>query len=286
MTIIDLVVLMTRAQPRRFVVASLVAAMGIAGYGCGGDAERYERLIAEGDALRAGGQAGPALERFLLAQKASPERKDAYIRIGGICESERIPRRGIPVLREAVARNDENRATYRFLLAVLAEIADERFEAEASYRDCIRLDPSFAPAYGNLAQFLFTAGRHREALELMAEATERFAGNRRLELQYAEILMRTGSLDDAERRTRALLEGPDPLSEGHYLMGLIDLQHGRPDEARHRLETATRLEPDNLHAWYQLANASDRIADSAGRQRALERFEALYRRALDGGTAP
>jgi len=260
--------------------------MCLGGYGCGSDAERYEALIAEGDAFHAGGQPGPALERFFLAQKASPERKEAYIRIGAMCEAERIPRRGMPVLREAVARNDENRAAYRFLLAVLAEMADERFEAEASYRDCIDLDPSFAPAYGNLGQFLFTAGRHREALELMAEATDRFRGNRRLELQYAEILMRTGHLEDAERRTRALLEGTDPPSEGHYLMGLIDLQLGRLGDARRRLETATQIEPDNLRAWYQLANACDRIADAAGRKRALERFEALYRRALDGGTAP
>lgn len=273
------------AKHRRLALASFVAALVLGGPGCGRESDRYAALLAEGEALMAAGRARPALERFLLAQKAAPERKEAYLRIGAICEQERIPRRGIPVLREAVARNDDNRATYRFLLAVLDEMADERVEAEESYRDCIRLDPDFFPAYGNLGQFLFTAGRNREALALMADATDRFAGNRLLELQYAEILMRTGNLEEAERRTRKLLAGADPPTEGHYLMGLIDLQRGRLDEARLRLETATELEPDNMRAWYQLANACDRLADAGGRRRALERFDALLRRALGGGTA-
>jgi hypothetical protein len=40
-----------------------------------------------------------------------------------------------------------------------------------------------------------------------------------------------------------------------------------------------------MRAWYQLANACDRLADAGGRRRALERFDALLRRALGGGTA-
>lgn len=268
------------------MLTSLVAALGLGGSGCGRPADRYAALLAEGEALMAEGRPQPALERFLLAQEAAPDRKEAYLRIGAICEAERIPRRGIPVLREAVARNDDNRATYSFLLAVLDEMADERLEAEESYRDCIRLDPEFFPAYGNLGQFLFTAGRQREALALMADATSRFAGNRHLELQYAEILMRTGNLEDAERRARKLLGGADPPTQGHYLMGLIDLQRGRVDEAKLQLETATELEPDNMLAWYQLANACDLLADAGGRRRALERFEALLRGALGGSTAP
>jgi tetratricopeptide (TPR) repeat protein len=252
--------------------------------GCGpGTAGSYEALIDEGQASLSRGEPDAALERFRLAQRVRPDRKEPYVYIGGICESRETPRVGIPILRDAVARNDENRATYHFLLAVLLELADDRTEAEHHYRECLRLQPDFAPAWANLGQFLFTAGRDAEALDLLASAEERFPEEHRIRLQYSEILMRVGRLDDAERLARRVLEQEEPPVGSHYLMGLIALERRRADDARTHLARATERDPGNYRAWYQLANACDRLGDLATRDEALRRFEPLLRAAASPG---
>jgi Flp pilus assembly protein TadD len=236
--------------------------------------------MAEGQTLMDGGRAREALDAFMRAQRARPDRREPYMLIAGLCESAGMPDVGIPVLRQAVERGDENQAAYSFMLAVLLERADDREGAEGAYRDAIRLDPTFAPAYGNLGQFLFTGGRNREALEIMHQASERFPGYALLGLQYAELLLRDGRLDAAEPVARAIVESRNPPPQSHYLMGLIHLQRGENGAARTRLETATRLDPEDARAWYQLANACDRLGDPGGSARALTEFEALYRRDL------
>ena len=67
-------------------------------------------------------------------------------------------------------------------------------------------------------------------------------------------------------------------------MGLVDLERDRADDARVQLERAAERDPDNLRAWYQLANACDRVGDDAGRDRALRRFDPLLRGAVGAGS--
>jgi tetratricopeptide (TPR) repeat protein len=250
---------------------------------CGPEASSYERLMAEGRAQVQRGEPGRALETFLRAQQSQPERKEPYVRIAGLCEALGLPEVGIPVLREAVALDDDNRGPYHFMLAVLLEAADDPRAAEGSYRSCIEMEPDFLPARANLGQLLFRSGRNREALELMAETTRRFPGDPVPRLQYAEMLLRDGSVDDAEALVRELLVSGDPPPQTHYLMGLIDLQRNRWEEARERLESAVQEEPEEMRAWYQLANACGRLGDRPCESRALAEFERLFRRDLGDG---
>jgi tetratricopeptide (TPR) repeat protein len=238
--------------------------------------------MTEGRSLAQRGEARQALEVFIRAQRRYPEQKEPYVYIASLCETLGLPEVGIPVLREAVDRDDENRAPYHFMLAVLLESTDERRTAEESYRRCIELDPDFAPARANLGQLLFTAGRNREALTLMRETTRRFPEDPVLRLQYAEMLLRDGSVGEAERLVRRIVGSGDPPPQSHYLMGLIDLQRARYDDARKRLERAVDQDPEDLRAWYQLANACARMDDRACELRALERFEMAFRRDLGG----
>ena len=251
--------------------------MAVVVAGCAPGGPGYDALLAEGRTLMERGDTGRALEIFIRVQRGYPERKEPYVYIARLCESLGLPEVGIPVLREAVGRDDPNRARYHFMLAVLLESADERRDAEESYRSCIELAPDFAPARANLGQLLFTGGRNREALELMDKATRRFPGDSVLRLQYAEMLLRDGRVGEAERRVRKILDSGDAPPQSHYLMGLIDLQRARYDDARNRLERAVAEDPDDLRAWYQLANACGRLGDRSCEALALERFESRFR---------
>jgi predicted Zn-dependent protease len=258
--------------------------MAVTGTGCAPGRPGYDALVAEGRTLMERGEAGRALEVFIRAQQSHPDRKEPYVYIASLCERLGLPEVGIPILQEAVGRDDPNRARYHFMLAVLLESADEPREAEESYRSCIELAPGFAPAWANLGQLLFTGGRNREALELMDETTRRFPGDPVLRLQYAEMLLRDGSVDEAERRVREILDSGQAPPQSHYLMGLIDLQRARYDDARDRLERAVAEDPDDPRAWYQLANACGRSGDSSCEALALERFATAFRRGLGGGS--
>lgn len=240
--------------------------------------------MAEGRALAQRGEPARALDVFLRARESQPQRKDPYIRIASLCEALGVPEVGIPLLREAVALDDDNRGRYHFMLAILLEAADDPRAAEESYRSCIALEPDFAPARANLGQLLFRGGRSREALELMAETTRRFPSDPVLRLQYAEMLLRDGAVDEAEAQVRGILDAGDPPPQSHYLMGLIDLQRHRYEEARTRLQRAVQEEPDDMRAWYQLANACGRLLDRECESRALEEFERIFRRDVGGGS--
>jgi tetratricopeptide (TPR) repeat protein len=257
--------------------------MGL-GLGCAPGRPGYDALVAEGRTLMERGEAERALEVFIRAQQGHPDRNEPYVYIASLCESLGLPEVGIPILKAAVARDDPNRARYHFMLAVLLESAGKPRDAEQSYRSCIELDPGFAPARANLGQLLFTGGRNREALELMDETTRRFPGDPVLRLQHAEMLLRDGRIDEAERRVVEILDSGQAPPQSHYLMGLIDLQRARYDAARKRLERAVAEDPDDLRAWYQLANACGRSGDSSCEALALARFEAVFRRGLSGGS--
>jgi predicted Zn-dependent protease len=251
--------------------------------GCAPAGPGYDALVAEGQDLMERGESGRALEVFIRAHRSHPDRMQPYVYIASLCAETGVPEVGIPILREAVAREDRNQGRYHFLLAVLLERADDPRAAEQSYRSCIELSPEFAPARANLGQLLFTGGRNREALEVMDTATRHFPDDSVLALQYAEMLLRAGRVDEAAGRVREILDAGQPPPQTHYLMGLIDLQRARYDDAREQLQEAVAEDPGDSRAWYQLANACDRLGDSSCEALALERFEKAFRRGLGDG---
>jgi predicted Zn-dependent protease len=266
---------------RGALALSLLATVPACGPGAGG----YDDLMAEGRSRLERGEARRALDAFLRAQRLRPQRREPYVQVASLCERLGLPEVGIPVLEAAVERDDEHRVAYRFMLAVLQEGADRRREAEAGYRACIDLDPEFAPARANLGQLLFTSGQNGEAIEVMEEAVRRFPRDLVVRLQYAEMLLRDGDVDGAERAMAEVLASDDPPRQSHYLMGLIDLRRDRSGAAREQLERAVAADPNDSRAWYQLARACGLLGDRGCESRALARFETIFRGSLPAGPA-
>jgi tetratricopeptide (TPR) repeat protein len=83
-------------------------------------------------------------------------------------------------------------------------------EAEARYRAALRLDPSFVPAYVNLADLYRALGRDAEGEELLQEA---------------------------------IRQAPDS-GDARHALGLLRVRQGRMDQALAVLQEAVRLQPD------------------------------------------
>ena len=94
-------------------------------------------------------------------------------------------------------------------------------DAEAAYRAALKLDATFAPAYGNLADLYRATGREPEA----------------------EAILQQG-----------LRVRPDDGALSHAL-GLLRVRQKRPAEALRYLERAVTLSPDNARYAYVLAVA-------------------------------
>ena len=114
-------------------------------------------------------------------------------------------------------------------------------EAEAAYRQALRLDPAHVPAFVNLADLYRIQGRDEEG----------------------ETLLR-----------RALEISPD-LAAVHHALGLLLVRQGRTPEAVDALRRAAELAPENARFGYVYAIALDSVGE---RGRALWELERAHAR--------
>ena len=138
-------------------------------------------------------------------------------------------------LRRALAFSAD-RAESRFNLGNLERQAGRAAEAEAAYRRAIVLDPTFVPAFVNLADLLAAGGREDDAASV---------------------------LQDGLKRT------PDSADIEHAL-GLAAIRRRDNTAALAHLERAARLRPDVARYAYVHAVALHDTGNSSGARRILK----------------
>jgi predicted CXXCH cytochrome family protein len=144
-------------------------------------------------------------------------------------------------LRTSLA-SDADRSDVQYNLGVLELALGNAVAAEAAFRLAIQKDPTFAPAYLNLAEVLRGTGREADAEKTLKEALQRDVG--------------------------------DPTL--YHALGLSKVRQGKRGEALPLLEKAARLGVANPHFAYVYAVA---LQDSGDHRRALsvlERTQELY----------
>ena len=114
-----------------------------------------------------------------------------------------------------------------------------------------RLRPGFAAALGNLGMLYADLGRHPEAIDAYRRALDLDAGLIETRFNLANALRAAGEpegacacLEDVLRRA--------PLPAAHHLLGVLQLELGRPERALRELQTAVRLQPVFPACWHLL----------------------------------
>lgn len=115
--------------------------------------------------------------------------------------------------------------------------------ASNSFREAIRLNPTWTENHLNLGRALFTVGELGEAREAFASALEQTPKDWRAHMLLGMTLARQRSLEDALLRFREAARLAPTRAEPHYEMGNILTQLGRTDEAMGEYTTAVRLNP-------------------------------------------
>jgi putative thioredoxin len=126
------------------------------------------------------------------------------------------------------------------------------------------------------AQEAYRQGQSDAALTLLETACQNEPDNHQLALDYAELCMRTGTLDKADTLLAALPRAVRDETEAARLRNLLDFAMVAKDAPPvTELESTLAREPDNLEARYQLGTQyvlNDRFED------ALEMFMQLFER--------
>jgi tetratricopeptide (TPR) repeat protein len=139
-------------------------------------------------------------------------------------------------------------------------------EAEAAYREAIRLQPDFIPAYTNLAQVLSNAGHETEADGVLRSGLERHPQAAVLSHALGLSLVRQKRLDDAlpKLAEAAAQDLDDPRYAYVYAVGLQTA--GRLDQALGVLAQASERHPGNTDILVALATFN---RDAGRREQAL-----------------
>jgi tetratricopeptide (TPR) repeat protein len=127
-------------------------------------------------------------------------------------------------------------------------------QAEALYRQFVRVRPDVAEGHGNLAAVLSALGRHdaaeaayRQALSVRRDFPEAFLG-------LGNAMKAQGKLEEAAAAYRAVLARKPDFVAALFNLGSVLKEQGRREQAVAALSRAVALKPDLVQAHNNLGN--------------------------------
>ena len=133
------------------------------------------------------------------------------------------------------------------------------------YRKALQIDPKMTAAYLNMANVQFQAGKYLEAKDSLQEAIKIDPHNYVIWMNAGVMATTVGDLDSGEKYFRAAVyynpKSPDPCVDlGMVLIkqSAIPGKKSRLDEAIGYFKRATVLDPSNVGAQHNLADAERR----------------------------
>jgi Flp pilus assembly protein TadD len=154
-------------------------------------------------------------------------------------------------------------------------------DAIATYHELIRLDPSYAEAYYNLAVAL----KQKEDFDgATAELQKAIALQPSLPEPYytlGVILWQQGKLEDAATQFRAAIGARPDYQQAHYILGSVLRQKGELEAALEELQTALHLDPNDAGAHQALGMVLRQKADPNGASAEFQKADALNKAKMD-----
>ena len=145
----------------------------------------------------------------------------------------------------------------------------QREAAEAAYRRALALDPDYAEAHAELGQLLAEENRHQEALDHFGRANAICPRSEETSYLLAGGKAAVGDTAGAEAAFRQAI-ALAPYAPAYRDLGVLFLAQGKLDDAASFLERAAELAPNDLDAWYKLAQCRVLQAKYAEAYAALE----------------
>ena len=246
-------------------------------------------LLGALDGLAAVGQA-PQLAIPLLWEDRRAVRAAAARLLTGIAD-EQLPdgvQKRLAEVRQEYRETqlfNAERPESQLALAELDLATGQRVAAEQRYREALRLQPRYVPAYVNFAQMLAGLGREREAENLLRAGLVRLPDQAALDHALGLSMVRQQRLDEAlEPFGRAARNDPDQVRFS-YVYGIALQSAGRLDEALAVLDEAHRRHEGSIDLLAALVSMN-RDAGRLGAARAYAERLSRLQEALHSPVVP
>jgi protein O-mannosyl-transferase len=161
---------------------------------------------------------------------------------------------------------------------LLAEGRDE--EALQHFAETIRLKPGYADAHYNSGVIHQRRGEFEQAIAAYGQALRGDPGHARAHINLGNLLDRQGRSTLAESHFREAVKADPNLAEGHFSLGRLFLTQSKPEAAAAAFQAALRVREDYPEARSGLGLA---LAGQGKLSEAAEQFARLLRQ--DPGNA-
>jgi tetratricopeptide (TPR) repeat protein len=179
-------------------------------------------------------------------------------------------RSDLAIWEDTVAKQPNNTRAHTGLGIALNRI-NRKDEAEAQYREAVRLAPDYAIPQCNLAEALLQRGQTTEAIAHCEAALRSTPDFVEAHTNLAAALLKLGRIDEAMAHCEAALKLNPEFVAALSNLSRAQLQKGRTTEAIANCEKALRLDPDAFEA---LSVYGDALAHAGREREAIPRYEA------------
>jgi tetratricopeptide (TPR) repeat protein len=167
--------------------------------------------------------------------------------------------------QDTVAKEPGNPRAHNDLGIALLGVSGGMAQAQAEFREALRLEPGLVEAEGNLGSALNAQGRTEEAVATLRDAVHRDAGYAPAHNNLGLALSRTpGGLSEAMAEYRRAIEiNPDYGAARNNLGAALAQMPAGLDEAIGQFRESIRAKPSYTPAYFNLGNALMAKGDTA-----------------------
>src|SRR6516225_8985581 len=158
-------------------------------------------------------------------------------------------------------------------LGMLLDLYNRPEEAAACYRRAHDLDPGTFKWLYYRGVLLAKQKKSAEAVESFREALRLDPTYLPVRLKLAENLLAAGVMDDSQQVYSGILEQFPDSAEAYYGLGRISVSQGKLTEARQSLRRACELFPPYGAAHYTLAQVAQKLGDNADAEEQIKVYE-------------
>ena len=148
-------------------------------------------------------------------------------------------------------------------------------QAEHAYRQALRLDPRFAPAYANLADLMRSTGREKEAEETLRTGLRVADGTATLRHALGLALVRRKATAEALRELALAAKEAPGEARYAYVYGVALHDSGKREEGIEALESALTRHPGDREILLALAGYAREAGDSGKAENWLGRLRSI-----------
>lgn len=166
----------------------------------------------------------------------------------------------------AVTMDPDNPNSYLARAFVLLQIGNYK-DALVDFEKTLELDPLRYDAMRGQGKCLSMLGQDYAALESFQRLRRTYPDDPEVYYEIADVLFAAGYLDDCEKACRECLRLDSSFVSAYVILGMIAMRRNEDDKARHLLNKAVAMEPDNPFALNELSYLSHLDGDE---DRAIE----------------